>query len=91
MNSLEFTKPIRTESLLKEFESRFNMTMDLSKFERRRTTRLRESRENKDTRDHTEHTLWTGVEDNSYQKSPMMLDVINQAIKRENLASTVAT
>ena len=32
MNSLEFTKPITTESLLKEFESRFNMTMDLSKF-----------------------------------------------------------
>ena len=32
MNSLEFTKPLTTESLLKEFESRFNMTMDLSKF-----------------------------------------------------------
>ena len=32
MNSLELTQPLTTESLLKEFESRFNMTMDLSKF-----------------------------------------------------------
>ena len=32
MNSLELTKPITTESLLAEFESRFNQTMDLSKF-----------------------------------------------------------
>ena len=32
MNSLELTKPITTESLLNEFESRFNQTMDLSKF-----------------------------------------------------------
>ena len=32
MKSLELTKPITTESLLKEFESRFNMTMDLSQF-----------------------------------------------------------
>jgi hypothetical protein len=31
MNSLELTKPLTTQSLLKEFESRFNMTMDLSK------------------------------------------------------------
>ena len=32
MQSTELTKPLTTESLLKEFESRFNMTMDLSKF-----------------------------------------------------------
>ena len=32
MKSLELTKPITTESLLAEFESRFNMTMDLTKF-----------------------------------------------------------
>ena len=32
MKSLDLTKPITTESLLKEFESRFNMTMDLSAF-----------------------------------------------------------
>ena len=32
MQSIELTKPITTESLLKEFESRFNQTLDLSKF-----------------------------------------------------------
>ena len=32
MKSLDLTKPITTESLLKEFESRFNMTMDLTTF-----------------------------------------------------------
>ena len=32
MKSLDLTKPVTTESLLAEFESRFNQTMDLSKF-----------------------------------------------------------
>ena len=32
MQSIELTKPITAESLIKEFESRFNQTMDLSKF-----------------------------------------------------------
>ena len=32
MKSLDLTKPVTTESLLSEFESRFNQTMDLSKF-----------------------------------------------------------
>ena len=32
MQSTELTKPITTESLLQEFESRFNQTMDLGKF-----------------------------------------------------------
>ena len=32
MQSTEFTKPITTESLLGEFKSRFNQTMDLSSF-----------------------------------------------------------
>ena len=34
MQSIELTKPLTTESLLKEFESRFNQTMDFSKFTR---------------------------------------------------------
>ena len=34
MQSIELTKPITTEALLKEFESRFNQTMDLNKFTR---------------------------------------------------------
>ena len=33
MKSLDLTKPITTESLLKEFESRFNQTMDLSQLD----------------------------------------------------------
>ena len=32
MQSIELTKPVTTESLLNEFESRFNQTMQLSKF-----------------------------------------------------------
>ena len=32
MQSIELTKPVTTESLLKEFETRFNQTMDLSRF-----------------------------------------------------------
>ena len=32
MQSRELTKPVTTESLLAEFESKFNQTMDLSKF-----------------------------------------------------------
>ena len=32
MHSTDFTKPVTTESLLQQFESRFNQTMDLSKF-----------------------------------------------------------
>ena len=32
MKSTELTKPITTESLLAEFETRFNQTMDLSRF-----------------------------------------------------------
>ena len=34
MQSIELTKPVTTESLLKEFESRFNQTLNLSKFSR---------------------------------------------------------
>ena len=34
MQSIELTSPVTTESLLKEFESRFNQTMDLNKFTR---------------------------------------------------------
>ena len=35
MQSIELTKPLTTESLLKEFESRFNQTMDLSKLQKK--------------------------------------------------------
>ena len=42
MNSLELTKPITTESLLSEFESRFNQTMDLSKFTKEEAKQTRQ-------------------------------------------------
>jgi hypothetical protein len=86
MNSLEFTKPLTTESLLKEFESRFNMTMDLSKFNEEE---LQDYANHVRTKIHeiTQNTHFgQELKDNSYQKSQMMLDVINQAINERKLA-----
>ena len=81
MKSIELTKPLTTETLLKEFESRFNQTMDLSKF----TKEELEDYANKiRTRIHeiTQNTHFgQELKDNNYQKSQMMLDVVNQAIK----------
>jgi len=81
MQSIELTKPLTTESLLKEFESRFNQTMDLSKF----TKEDLEDYANKvRTKIHeiTQNTHFgQELTDNNYQKSQMMLDVVNQAIK----------
>ncbi len=85
MNSLEFTKPLTTESLLKEFESRFNMTMDLSKFNEEE---LQDYANHVRTKIHeiTQNTHFgQELKDNSYQKSQMMLDVINQAITERKL------
>ena len=81
MQSIELTKPLTTESLLREFESRFNQTMDLSKF----TKEDLEDYANKvRTKIHeiTQNTHFgQELKDDSYQKSQMMLDVLNQAIK----------
>jgi hypothetical protein len=85
MNSLEFTKPITTESLLKEFESRFNMTMDLSKFNEEE---LQDYANHVRTKIHeiTQNTHFgQELTDNSYQKSQMMLDVINQEVSQRKL------
>ena len=80
MQSIELTKPITTESLLKEFESRFNQTMDLSKF----TKEELEDMANKvRTKIHeiTQNTHFgQELKDSNYQKSQMMLDIVNQAI-----------
>jgi hypothetical protein len=81
MKSIELTKPVTTESLLKEFESRFNQTMDLGKFTREELedvankirTRIHEITQNKH--------FGEELKDHSYQKNQMMLDVINQKIK----------
>ena len=81
MQSTELTKPITTESLLKEFESRFNQTMDLSKF----TKEELEDMANKvRTKIHeiTQNTHFgQELKDGNYQKNQMMLDIVNQAIK----------
>ena len=80
MQSIELTKPVTTESLLSEFESRFNQTMDLSKF----TKEELEDMANKvRTKIHeiTQNTHFgQELKDNNYQKSQMMLDIVNQAI-----------
>ena len=85
MNSLELTKPITTESLLNEFESRFNQTMDLSKFNEEE---LQDYANHVRTKIHeiTQNTHFgQELKDNSYQKSQMMLDIINQAIQERKL------
>ena len=80
MQSIELTKPLTAESLLREFESRFNQTMDLSKF----TKEDLEDYANKvRTKIHeiTQNTHFgQELTDDSYQKSQMMLDVLNQRI-----------
>ena len=85
MKSLDLTKPITTESLLKEFESRFNMTMDLSQFNEEE---LHDYANHVRTKIHeiTQNTHFgQELKDDSYQKNQMMLDIINQAITERKL------
>ncbi len=81
MQSIELTKPVTTESLLNEFESRFNQTMDLKSF----TKEDLEDMANKiRTKIHeiTQNTHFgQELKDSNYQKSQSMLDIVNQAIK----------
>jgi hypothetical protein len=86
MKSLDLTKPITTESLLKEFESRFNMTMDLSQFNEEE---LQDYANHVRTKIHeiTQNTHFgQELKDDGYQKNQMMLDIINQAIQERKLA-----
>ena len=86
MKSLDLTKPITTESLLKEFESRFNMTMDLSQFNEEE---LHDYANHVRTKIHeiTQNTHFgQELKDDSYQKNQMMLDIINQAITERKLS-----
>jgi hypothetical protein len=85
MKSLDLTKPITTESLLAEFESRFNMTMDLSKFTEEE---LHDYANHVRTKIHeiTQNTHFgQELKDDGYQKSQMMLDIINQAVTERKL------
>ena len=86
MKSLELTKPITTESLLKEFESRFNMTMDLTQLDE---VELQDYANHVRTKIHeiTQNTHFgQELKNDNYQKSQMMLDIINQAISERKLA-----
>ena len=91
MKSLELTKPITTESLLAEFESRFNQTMDLSQFTKEE---LEDTANHIRTKIHniTQNTYFgEELQNNDYQKSQMMLDIVNQAINEYggNMASSI--
>ena len=94
MKSLELTKPVTTESLLSEFESRFNQTMDVSKFTKEEledtANHIRTKIHNITQNTHFGHEL----KDDAYQKNQMMLDIVNQAITeygdREKMAATQA-
>ena len=81
MQSTEFTKPITTESLLGEFKSRFNQTMDLSTFTKEDledvANKIRTKIHEITSNTHFGHELKNA----DYQKSQMMLDIVNQAIK----------
>ena len=85
MKSLDLTKPVTTESLLAEFESRFNQTMDLSKFTKEE---LEDTANHIRTKIHeiTQNTHFgQELKDDSYQKNQMMLDIVNQAIAERKL------
>ena len=81
MQSIELTKPVTTESLLTEFESRFNQTMDLSKFTREQ---LEDTANKIRTKIHditqNEH-FGQELKNHDYQKNQSMLDIVNQSIK----------
>ena len=94
MKSLELTKPVTTESLLSEFESRFNQTMDVSKFTKEE---LEDTANHNRTKIHniTQNTHFGHeLKDDAYQKNQMMLDIVNQAITeygdKEKMAATQA-
>ena len=94
MKSLELTKPITTESLLKEFESRFNQTLDVSRYTKEE---LEDTANHIRTKIHniTQNTHFgQELKHEDYQKNQMMLDIVNQAINeygdKEKMAATQA-
>ena len=91
MQSIELTKPVTTESLLSEFESRFNQTMNLSKFTREE---LEDTANKVRTKIHditkNEH-FGEELRNHDYQKNQMMLDVLNQAIREYSIKNDPET
>jgi hypothetical protein len=81
MQSIELTQPVSSVALLKQFESRFDQTMNLEGLDK---TQLEDLANGVRTKIHTiTDNLHFGKElnDNEYQKSQMMLDILNQSIK----------
>ena len=81
MQSIELTQPVSSVALLKQFESRFDQTMNLEGLDK---TQLEDLANGLRTKIHTiTDNLHFGKElnDNEYQKSQMMLDILNQSIK----------
>jgi len=81
MQSFELTQPVSSAVLLKQFESRFGQTMNLADLDK---TQLEDLANGVRTKIHTiTDNLHFGKElkDNEYQKSQMMLDILNQSIK----------
>ena len=91
MKSLELTKPVTTESLLSEFESRFNQTMDLGKFTKEEledtANHIRTKIHNITQNTHFGHEL----KNEDYQKNQMMLDIVNQAITEYGMNTDAKT
>ena len=89
MQSIELTKPITTEALLKEFESRFNQTMDLNRFTREEledtANKIRTKIHNITQNEHFGHEL----KNHNYQKNQMMLDVVNQKIREYGMGGEI--
>ena len=91
MQSIELTKPITTESLLAEFESRFNQTMDLSKFTKEELEDVANKIRTK-IHEITQNTHFgEELNNDNYQKNQMMLDVVNQAIKEYGIKNDPET
>ena len=89
MQSIELTKPVTTESLLSEFESRFNQTMDLNRFTAEEledvANKIRTKIHNITQNEHFGHEL----KNHDYQKNQAMLDVVNQKIKEYGMGSEI--
>lgn len=88
MKALDLTRKVTTESLLKEFETRFGQTLDLSGLDK---TQLENMANMVRTKIHTitDNTHFgKELTDENYQKHQMMLDVINQAIKEADMGFT---
>ena len=91
MHSFELTKPVNTATLLQQFESRFGQTMKLEGLTKEE---LEDLANNVRTKIHTiTDNLHFGRElkDNNYQKSQMMLDILNQSIREYGQAGDIKT